>query len=120
MPWIDTPPTCAASLMRPASVAASLCCSLLSSSIAVSNQAESGESVAGALSRGRFDKIWAAMNRGDHLFIQFGHNDMKSTAPDALDRYTADLRRVVDETRKRGGIPVLLTPVSRRSFNDDS
>jgi lysophospholipase L1-like esterase len=91
----------------------------LKPSIVVSNQAESGESVAGALSRGRFDKIWAEMNRGDYLFIQFGHNDMKSTAPDALDRYTADLRRVVDETRKRGGIPVLLTPVSRRSFNEE-
>jgi lysophospholipase L1-like esterase len=87
--------------------------------IVVSNQAESGESVAGALARGRFDKIWAGMNRGDYLFIQFGHNDMKSTAPDALERYTNDLRRVVDETRKRGGIPVLLTSVSRRSFNGE-
>jgi lysophospholipase L1-like esterase len=87
--------------------------------IVVSNQAESGESVAGALARGRFDKIWADMNRGDYLFIQFGHNDMKSTAPDALERYTNDLRRVVDETRKRGGIPVLFTPVSRRSFNGE-
>src|SRR5215471_1710429 len=86
--------------------------------IAVSNQAESGESVAGALAKGRLDKIWGDMKRGDYLFVQFGHNDMKSTAPDALERYTDDLRRVVDETRKRGGIPVLLTPVSRRSFDE--
>jgi lysophospholipase L1-like esterase len=91
----------------------------LKPSIVVSNQAESGESVAGALGRGRLDKIWAEMKRGDYLFVQFGHNDMKSTAPDALERYTADLRRVVDETRRRGGIPVLLTPVSRRSFDAD-
>ena len=86
-------------------------------SIAVSNQAESGESVAGALAKSRLDKIWADMKPGDYLFMQFGHNDMKSTAPDALERYTSDLRRVVDETRKRGGIPVLFTPVSRRSFD---
>src|SRR5215472_11150132 len=87
--------------------------------IAVSNQAESGESVAGALAKGRFAKIWGDMKRGDHLFVQFGHNDMKSTAADALERYTDDLRHVVDETRRRGGIPVLLTPVSRRSFNGE-
>jgi lysophospholipase L1-like esterase len=87
--------------------------------VAVSNQAESGESVAGALAKGRLDKIWADMKKGDYLFVQFGHNDMKSTAPDALERYTADLRRVVEETRKRGGVPVLFTPVSRRSFDAD-
>jgi lysophospholipase L1-like esterase len=86
--------------------------------IVVSNQAESGESVAGALSKGRLEKIWSAMKPGDFLFMQFGHNDMKSTAPDALERYTNDLRRVVDETRKHGGKIVLLTPVSRRSFDD--
>jgi lysophospholipase L1-like esterase len=86
---------------------------------AVSNQAESGEAVAGALSKLRLAKIWAVMKPGDWLLMQFGHNDMKSTAPDALERYTGDLRRVVDETRKRGGIPVLFTPVSRRSFDAD-
>ena len=86
--------------------------------IAVSNQAESGESVAGALAKGRLDKIWATMKPGDYLFLQFGHNDMKSTAADALERYTSDLRRVVDETRKHGATMVLLTPVSRRTFDD--
>jgi lysophospholipase L1-like esterase len=86
--------------------------------IVVSNQAESGESVAGALSKHRLDKIWASMKPGDFLFMQFGHNDMKSTAPDALERYTDDLRRVVDETRKRGATIVLFTPVSRRSFDE--
>ena len=86
--------------------------------VAVSNQAESGESVAGALAKGRLAKIWADMKAGDYLFVQFGHNDMKGTAPDALERYTNDLRRVVDETRQRGGTPVLLTPVSRRSFDE--
>jgi lysophospholipase L1-like esterase len=58
------------------------------------------------------------MKPGDFLFMQFGHNDMKSTAPDALERYTDDLRRVVDETRKRGATIVLFTPVSRRSFDE--
>ena len=85
--------------------------------IAVSNQAESGESVAGALGKGRLDKIWGDMKRGDYLFVQFGHNDMKSTAVNALETYTNTLRAVIEETRKRGGVPVLFTPVSRRSFD---
>ncbi len=85
--------------------------------LAVANHAESGESVAGALGKGRFNKIWSEIKPGDYLFVQFGHNDMKSTATNALERYTEDLRRVVDQTRNRGGIPVLCTPVSRRSFD---
>jgi lysophospholipase L1-like esterase len=88
--------------------------------IVVSNQAESGESIAGALGKGRLDKIWAEMKKGDYLFIQFGHNDMKSTAPNAIDRYTDDLRKAVQQTRAKSGIPVLFTPVSRRSFNAES
>jgi lysophospholipase L1-like esterase len=87
--------------------------------VAVANHAESGESIAGALGKGRFDKIWSQIRKGDYLFVQFGHNDMKSTATNALEIYTADLRRIVDEARKRGATPVLCTSVSRRTFNDD-
>ena len=85
--------------------------------VAVANHAESGESVASSLSAGRFEKVWGLMKNGDYLFVQFGHNDMKSQAANALQSYTGDLRRVVDETRLRGGFPVLCTPVSRRSFD---
>lgn len=88
------------------------------SSVALANHAESGESVAGALGRGRLDKIFAEMRPGDYLYMQFGHNDMKSTAANAIDRFTEDFRYVVAETRRRGGTPMLLTPVSRMSFND--
>jgi lysophospholipase L1-like esterase len=85
--------------------------------IAVSNQAESGESIAGAFGKGRLDKIWGDLKRGDYLFIQFAHNDMKNTEANALETYTNMLRAAVEQTRKRGGIPVLLTPVSRRTFD---
>ena len=85
--------------------------------IAVANHAESGESVAGALSARRFDKIWSEIRPGDYLFVQFGHNDMKSSAPNALETFTSNLRRIVAETRQRSGVPVLFTPVSRRTFD---
>ncbi len=87
--------------------------------VAIANHAESGESIAGALAKGRFNKIWSQLKPGDYLIIQFGHNDMKSSAANALDNYTDNLRKVVTEARRRGGIPLLCTPVSRRSFGED-
>jgi len=84
----------------------------------VANHAESGESVAGALAKGRFDKIWSQMKKGDYLFVQFGHNDMKSPATNALELYTDNLRQIIDHARQLGGIPVLCTSVSRRTFDD--
>jgi lysophospholipase L1-like esterase len=87
--------------------------------VAVANHAESGESVAGALAAHRFEKVWSVMKKGDYLFIQFGHNDMKSEKPNALATYVADMGRVVDETRRLGGIPVLITSVSRLTFDPD-
>jgi lysophospholipase L1-like esterase len=87
--------------------------------VAVANGAESGDSIAPALSAGRFAKFWGQMKTGDYLFIQYGHNDMKSKASNALETYANNLRRVVDETRKHEGIPVLVTSVSRRTFGPD-
>jgi lysophospholipase L1-like esterase len=85
--------------------------------LGVANHAESGESLAGALSARRVAKILSEIQKGDYLFVQFGHNDMKSTAPDALQTYTSDMRRLVDDARARGAVPVLVTSVSRRTFD---
>lgn len=87
--------------------------------VAVANHAESGEAIASSLGARRFDKIWSQMKKGDYLFIQFGHNDMKSKAPNALQVYHDDFAKVVDKARSLGGIPVLCTPVSRHTFGAD-
>jgi lysophospholipase L1-like esterase len=87
--------------------------------VAIANHAESGETIAGSLRAGRFDKIWSQMKKGDYLFVQFGHNDMKSTDPDALQSYTDNLVTIVDKARALGGIPVICTSVSRRTFDAD-
>jgi lysophospholipase L1-like esterase len=84
--------------------------------VAVANHAESGETIASSLGARRFDKIWSLMKKGDYLFIQYGHNDMKSTAADALQSYHDNLGGVVDKARSLGGFPVLCTSVSRRTF----
>jgi lysophospholipase L1-like esterase len=89
--------------------------------VAVANHAESGEALRSFTGAKRLDKILSTMKEGDYLFIQFGHNDQKERGAGvgAFTTYKADLKRFVAEARKHGGIPVLVTPVSRRTFGAD-
>jgi lysophospholipase L1-like esterase len=88
--------------------------------IAIANHAESGESLRSSLSAHRLDKVLSLMKSGDYLFIQYGHNDMKERGPNigAFTSYSADLKKFVDGARSKGGIPVLITSMNRKSFND--
>jgi lysophospholipase L1-like esterase len=87
--------------------------------IAVANHAESGESLRSSLRAGRLDKVLSLMKPGDYLLIQFGHNDEKEKGEGigAFTSFKTDLKRFVAEARKRGGIPVVITPVQRRTFD---
>jgi lysophospholipase L1-like esterase len=82
--------------------------------IAVANHAESGETVADSLRAQRFEKIFSVMKRGDYLCVQFGHNDMKNHATNALAIYRSDLKKVVKRTHALGGTPVLVTSMERK------
>jgi lysophospholipase L1-like esterase len=83
--------------------------------IAIANHSESGESIADSLAGNRFNKVFSLMKPGDYLFIQFGHNDMKSKKPNALDQYKADFKKVIAETRAKGATPVLVTSMERKA-----
>ena len=83
--------------------------------IAVANYAESGESIKSSLGAKRFDKVFSLMNKGDYLFVQFGHNDMKDKATNALATYKTNLKKIVARTRELGGTPVLVTSMERKS-----
>jgi len=83
--------------------------------VAIANHAESGETIADSLAGNRFKKVFSLMKPGDYLFIQFGHNDMKSKKPDALELYETNFEAVIAETRAKGGIPVLVTSMERKA-----
>ncbi|HSY20460.1 MAG TPA: rhamnogalacturonan acetylesterase [Candidatus Acidoferrales bacterium] len=83
--------------------------------VAVANHAESGETIGNSLRAQRFEKVFSLMKRGDYLFVQFGHNDMKDKATNALDTYKANLKKVVQRTRELGGTPVLVTSMERKA-----
>jgi lysophospholipase L1-like esterase len=89
--------------------------------IAVSNQAESGLSLGSFLSGNRLKKVLNMMKSGDYLFVEFGHNDQKEKGPDdgAFKSYSERMRFFVNEFRKKGGIPVIVSPANRRAFGDD-
>ena len=86
--------------------------------VAVANHAESGLSLASFLSSHRLAKVLSVMKPGDYLFVEFGHNDQKERGPNdgPYLAYTERLKVFVREARRKGGIPVLVTSTSRRSF----
>lgn len=89
--------------------------------VAVANHAESGESLKSFTGARRIDKIFRTIKPGDYLFIQFGHNDQKdkSRGAGAYTTYKDALKSYVARAREAKAIPVLITPVSRRSFGPD-
>ena len=64
--------------------------------------------------------MWAAikalMKPNDYVLIEFGHND-KQTPQAQFELY---LNKYISETQALGGIPVLVTPIARASFNGNT
>jgi lysophospholipase L1-like esterase len=89
--------------------------------VAIANHAESGESLRSSLAAKRLDKVLSTIQPGDYLFIQYGHNDEKEKGEGvgAFTTYKSDLKKFVTEARARKAIPVLITPVQRRTFDLD-
>jgi lysophospholipase L1-like esterase len=93
----------------------------LKKGITVANHAESGLSLGSFLSSNRLKKVLSLAKPGDYLFIEFGHNDQKEKGPEdgAYKSYSERMRYFVNEFRKKGGIPVIISPANRRSFDDN-
>ena len=85
--------------------------------VAVSNQAQSGETLKSFANALRLDKILSQMKNGDYLFLQFGHNDSKESWPQTYvepeTTYKAYLKAYIAEAKRRGATPVLVTPMDR-------
>lgn len=83
------------------------------------NAAIPGRSAKSYYTQGDWQKIIHRIKTGDHVFIQFGHNDSssdpaRSTQP--FTTYAEFLRMYVADIRSRGGVPTILTPISQRNF----
>jgi len=92
----------------------------LSDDVTVDNRAIGGRSSKNFISQGRLDEVLRLIKPGDYLFVQFGHNDATYGVDDrfaAPADYAEYLRTYVDGAVQRGATPVIVTPVSRRSFD---
>jgi lysophospholipase L1-like esterase len=91
------------------------------STVSIKNIAKNGRSTKTFISEKLWDNIEKNLQEGDYVFIQFGHND---ESKEKVERYTtpeeykANLVKFITETRAKKGIPILVTPVSRRKFKD--
>ncbi|TDE16619.1 glycosyl hydrolase family 28 protein [Dyadobacter psychrotolerans] len=93
-----------------------------SEKVTVQNHALNGRSTKSFITEGRWTKVLKEMKSGDWVFIQFGHNDSKdkdtSRYAAANTDYKKNLIKFINETRAKGGKPVLITPVMRRRFDE--
>lgn len=89
------------------------------SKVVVANYAESGEALNSFVSSRRLEKVLSMMKAGDYLFVEFGHNDQKQKGEGVgpFTTYKKSLQFFINEVRKKGGIPVLVTSMHRRNFD---
>ena len=87
--------------------------------VVIANYAESGETLKAFEDRQRIDKIWKKIKPGDYLFIQFAHNDQKS-GNSIKSGYRKRLKEWISKARELGAIPVLVTSMNRRVFDENN
>lgn len=92
----------------------------LKADIAVANYAESGETLKAFRRENRLKKIVSLMKAGDYLFMEFAHNDQKpgGNHVEPFTTYQDELRYFINEARKKGAHPVLVTSTNRRWFDE--
>jgi lysophospholipase L1-like esterase len=90
--------------------------------VRIVNRAMNGRSTKSFIAEGRWKSIVDALNPGDYVVIQFGHNDEKTNTPTGVSpsEYGGNLSRFVDEVREKDATPILLTPTARRAFINDT
>lgn len=92
----------------------------LKKDVVVRNYAKNGRSTRSFINQKRLVEIEEAIEAGDYLFIQFGHNDEKESDPERYTRpdddFKGNLRIFIETARKAGAKPVLITPLTRRTF----
>jgi PelA/Pel-15E family pectate lyase len=93
----------------------------VTSHVVLANQAKNGRSSKSYIAEG----LWrdALTEPADVVLIQFGHNDQPGKGPDRetdpATTYRDHVTRFVDEARAAGAIPVIVTSLSRRSYDSN-
>ncbi|KAI9648159.1 hypothetical protein NHQ30_002791 [Ciborinia camelliae] len=87
------------------------------------NYGHNGATTASFVAGGDWAKVLAAVAEYKSAYttfvtIQFGHNDQKATSNVTLEEYSTNLENMVEDVKTAGGTPILVTPLTRRSFSN--
>ena len=91
------------------------------STVKVDNRSKNGRSSKSFTAEGLWKPVIENMSEGDYLIIQFGHNDEskeKGERYSTPEEFKANLASYITQARSRKAIPILITPVGRRKFDE--
>jgi lysophospholipase L1-like esterase len=94
-------------------------CKVMTPNVTCVDLALNGRSTKSFVDEGAWAKALA--EKGDYYLIQFGHNDQKPAEKlhtDADGSFQTYLKQYCADVRAIGGVPVLVTSLSRRTFRD--
>jgi len=84
--------------------------------VKIDDRAKGGRSTRTFFQEGRWAAVYKNLQKGDVVMMQFGHNDGAENKPERyvdIQGYKEFLRLFINQTRERGALPILLTPVAR-------
>lgn len=94
-----------------------------STAVKIDNRALNGRSTKSFREEGHFEEIQNLLNEQDFLIIQFGHNDQKVDDPSRFTEpsgaFKENLAFYVEAAKQKGAQPILLTPMTRRRFENN-
>jgi lysophospholipase L1-like esterase len=82
----------------------------------VDDRARGGRSTRTFFQEGRWRSVYESLKKDDVVIMQFGHNDGAETMTEryvTIEGYKEFLRLFVSQTREKGAVPIILTPVAR-------
>lgn len=87
----------------------------------VVNLAKNGRSTRTFIEEGLWQQIIDNLKEGDFVIIQFGHNDEVVKKKDRYttpEQFSENLTDMISQVREKGASAILLSPVTRRYFDD--
>jgi enterochelin esterase family protein len=101
-------------------------CAAMAPEVACINLAKNGRSTSSYRAEGSWTAAMKELEDGTnapttYVLIQFGHNDQPGKpgrSTDLVTEFPANMRRYASEVKAAGGTPVLVTPLTRRTFKD--
>ncbi|PBJ08296.1 rhamnogalacturonan acetylesterase [Flavobacterium sp. ACN6] len=84
--------------------------------VKIDDRAKGGRSTRTFFQEGRWSSVYNSLQKGDVVMMQFGHNDASAEKTERyvnIEGYKEFLRLFINQTKEKGAVPIVLTPVAR-------